>query len=122
MSDKKKGVSLLVDKGMSPTSSPSITLTESTISVTAVTQEWEKEFIFSDVKPSEEIAEDVVVEIGRNLEPYKKQIIENLDITKTYSQTIEFGITWEQGLIFKITRSPKKMVKSFVEESFKIKK
>lgn len=78
---KKEDVTLSIDKGISPSRSTDITLTESTVSITAITQEWEKEFIFPDAKPSEEIAEDVVVEIGGNLEPYRKQIIENLDIS-----------------------------------------
>jgi hypothetical protein len=99
----------------------SLILDASTITVTATTQDGaEKELIFPDNIPSKEIVTSLAYELGEDLKSFSKQIVENVEITKTYWQEIEFGIPWLGGLKLRISRAPKKVVKSFTGKGVKI--
>jgi hypothetical protein len=84
-----------------------------TTTVTATSADVEKELIFPDDSTSVQIIETVESELGVNFKtPFKEQILESINIAKTYVKEVEIGLTWDEGFKFKITRSPKKIIKS----------
>ena len=94
-----------------------ISTSASSIIVTATTQGIEHELIFPATQATATIVESVSREIGVPFkEPFRKQIAEKVEITKTYVREIEISLNLENGFKFSFKRSPKKIIKSFMEE------
>jgi hypothetical protein len=95
---------------------PIMVATAGTTTVTATSIDLETEFIFPDESTSEEIVSSLAYELGNKFSPQiKDKIKESVDIAKTYVNEFEFSITL-QGIKLRISRAPKKTIKSFIKK------
>jgi hypothetical protein len=93
--------------------SESVSLSESTISVTASASGMDdREFYFPVTVSSPVITKTILDETGFSLKPKeRKELLETVDIAKTYFSEFEIGFTFEEGFKFRVKREPKKIVK-----------
>lgn len=88
-----------------------------TTTITATGAGIERELIFPNDSTSEQIVSTLAYELGVDFKPpFKEQIMEKVDVAKTYTNEFEIGITWKEGFKFKISRAPKKIIKSFIKK------
>ncbi len=96
---------------------PTTLLAGTSITVTATGKEIEQELIYPDTTPGKEVAASLAYELGVDFQPpIIKQIVETVDVSKTYWSGFEFSLNLEEGFKIKITRSPKKIIKNFTEK------
>lgn len=92
---------------------PTITVSGTAVTVTAVTQEWEKEFIFES-SSGKEIAHTLEGELNQTLTPAnEKQIIESVETVKTFVSELKFKIGFIE---FTIKKQPQKTIKYYSEK------
>lgn len=96
---------------------PSSTIaTTASITVNATTQGVEHELIYSASQATASIIKSVSQEIGVSFKgKYKKEVTETIEITKTYLSEAEITCNMKDGFKISFKRSPKKIIKSFLE-------